>query len=139
MFSSSFLGGWGWFSKSWVTTVFGLFTLQVCFTCYVGLCLKPLTPKLILPSSCYTFSCKHVTRIWCYLKVATSIWQVWVFLLPVCWIMYRYYREKLLVNHFWRLTTVIVLSQSSLVLSYFVAVFCENFSNCLFGLENKLQ
>ena len=32
-------------------------------------------------------------------------------------------------------TTFIVLPRFSPVLSYFVAVFCENFSDCPFGLE----
>ena len=34
-----------------------------------------LTPKiwlLILPSSCYKFPCKLVTRIWCEIKITTS-------------------------------------------------------------------
>ena len=30
--ANSFLGGWGGFSKSWLTTVFGPFALQVCWT-----------------------------------------------------------------------------------------------------------
>ena len=62
-----------------------------------------LTPKiwlLILPSSCYTFPCKLITRIWCSIKVISCTWWVWVFSLPVCWIMYGYYRKKLPVNHF---------------------------------------
>lgn len=32
--ANSFLGGWGGFLKSWFTTVFGLFVLQVCCTCF---------------------------------------------------------------------------------------------------------
>ena len=35
--ANSFLGGWGGFSKSWLTTVFGHFALQVCCTWYVGM------------------------------------------------------------------------------------------------------
>ena len=38
--ANSFLGGWKGFSKSWLTTVFGLFALQVCYTWYVGMCLN---------------------------------------------------------------------------------------------------
>ena len=37
----------------------------------------PLTPKiwlLILPSSCYTFPCKLVTRIWHSIKVISFTW-----------------------------------------------------------------
>ena len=30
--------GWDGFSKSWLTTVFGLFALEVCRTWYVGMC-----------------------------------------------------------------------------------------------------
>ena len=68
--------------------------------------LNPLIPKiwlLLLPSSYYTFPCKLVTRIWCSIKVISYTWWVWVFSLPVCWIMYGYCREKLHVNHFWEL------------------------------------
>ena len=36
----SFLGSWDGFSKSWPTTVFSLFALQVCCTWYVGMCLN---------------------------------------------------------------------------------------------------
>ena len=39
--------------------------------------LNPSTPKiwlLILPSSCYTFPCKWVTRMWCQIEITTSIW-----------------------------------------------------------------
>ena len=65
----------------------------------------PSTPKiwlLILPSKCWTFPCKLVTRLnKCYIKITTSSWSAFVILLPVCWIMYGYYREKLHVNHFW--------------------------------------
>ena len=32
-----------------------------------------------------------------------AILRPWVFLLPVCWILYGWYRENLLVNHFWEL------------------------------------
>ena len=38
---------------------------------------KLLTPKiwlLILPSSCYTFPCKKVMRIWCQIEISTSTW-----------------------------------------------------------------
>ena len=38
---------------------------------------------LILPSSCYIFPCKLVTRIWCQIKITTLAWHV-------CWIMFRY-------------------------------------------------
>ena len=34
------MGGSGGFSKSWLTTVFGLFALQFCCTLYVGMCLN---------------------------------------------------------------------------------------------------
>ena len=68
--------------------------------------LNPLTPKiwlLILPSSYYTFPCRLITRIRCSIKVINCTWWVWVFSLPVCCVMYGYYREKLQVNHFWEL------------------------------------
>ena len=35
---NSFLGGWGEFSNSWLTTAFGLIALQYCCTWYVGMC-----------------------------------------------------------------------------------------------------
>ena len=38
---------------------------------------NPLTPRiwlLILLSSCYTFPCKLVARIWCYIKIKTFTW-----------------------------------------------------------------
>ena len=55
----------------------------------------------ILPSSCFAFPCKLVTRIWCWRKKTTSTWWIWVFLLPSVWgIMCRYYRENLHVNYF---------------------------------------
>ena len=38
---------------------------------------------LILPSSCYIFPCKLVTRIWCQIKITTLARHV-------CWIMFRY-------------------------------------------------
>ena len=63
--------------------------------------LNPLTPKiwlLILPSSCYTFPCNLVTRIWCYIMKATSNWWVWVISLPACWTVYEFCKEKLHVN-----------------------------------------
>ena len=63
--------------------------------------LNPSTPKiwlLILSSSCYTFPCELVTRIWCSIKIISC---TWVISLPVCWIMYGYCWEKLHVNHFW--------------------------------------
>ena len=68
--------------------------------------LNPLTPKIwlfLLPSSCCTFPCKLFMRIWCSIRVIFCTWWVWVFSLPVCCIMYGYYREKLRVNHFWEL------------------------------------
>ena len=58
---------------------------------------------VILPSSCYTFPCKLVMRIWSSIKVETLTWLVWVFLLPVFWIMCGFYREKLHVKLFWEL------------------------------------
>ena len=50
--------------------------------------INPLTFMIwliILPTSCNTFPCKLVTRIWCWIKITTRL--VWVFSLPVCWIM----------------------------------------------------
>ena len=50
---------------------------------------NPLTPKiwlLILPSSCYTFLCKLVARIWCWSR------YIWVLSLPVCWILFYNFR-----------------------------------------------
>ena len=44
---------------------------------YQEVYLNPLTPKiwlLILPSSCYTFPCKLVMRIWYQMKITTSTW-----------------------------------------------------------------
>ena len=70
---------------------------------HVWTCLNPLSPEiwlLILHSSSYTSPCKLVTRIWCLIKITVSTWHVWVFSLPVCWIMYGYYKEKLHVDHF---------------------------------------
>ena len=52
---------------------------------------NPLTPKiwlLILPSSCYTFPFELVRKIWFSIKVISFTWWVWVFSLPLCWIMY---------------------------------------------------
>ena len=67
------------------------------------LSLNLLTPKiwlLILPSSCYTFPRKLVTGIW-YSDTITIFYVISLnILLPVCWIMYEYYREKLHVDHF---------------------------------------
>ena len=66
--------------------------------------LNNLTPKIwliILPFSCHTFPCELATRIWCQIKITISVWLVCVFSLPVCWIMYGCYEEKLHVNHFW--------------------------------------
>ena len=74
---------------------------------YLRLIKSLLTPKiwlLILPSCCcYTFPSKLVTGILCTTKLISSSWWVWVFSLPVYWIMYKYYKEKLHVNHFWLL------------------------------------
>ena len=81
--------------------LFHLRWLLLWFMC--ELVLNPLSPEiwsLILHSSCYTSPCKLVTRIWCLIKITVSTWHVWVFSLPVCWIMYRYYMEKLHVDHF---------------------------------------
>ena len=61
-----------------------------------------LPPKiwlLILPSSCLTFPCNLVMRMWCLIRIKTSNGYVWVLSSPVCWIMYEYYREKFHVNH----------------------------------------
>ena len=55
----------------------------------------------ILTSHCYTFPCKLVARIWYYTKITTSTWYIWVFSLPVCWIVDGYCWEKLHGNHFW--------------------------------------
>ena len=66
----------------------------------------PLTPKiklLILPSSSFIFLSKLVTRIWCWIKITTTVRYIWVFSLPVCWIMIGYYKEKFHVNHLWKL------------------------------------
>ena len=67
------------------------------------LSLNLLTPKiwlLILPYSCYTFPRKLVTGIW-YSDAITIFYVISLnILLPVCWIMYEYYREKLHVDHF---------------------------------------
>ena len=63
---------------------------------------NPYIPKiwlLILPSSCYTFPCILVLKIWFLIKETTFMSYVWIFLSPVCWIMYRYCWEKLYVNH----------------------------------------
>ena len=81
--------------------LFHLRWLLLWFMC--ELVLNPLSPEiwlLILHSSCYTSPCKLVTRIWCLIKITVSTWHVWVFSLPVCWIMYGYYKEKLHVDHF---------------------------------------
>ena len=70
---------------------------------------SPLTPKiwlLILPSGCYKFPSKLVLRIWSEIKIATSTWQVKVFSLPACWIMYGCLKEKLHVYHFQELKHV---------------------------------
>ena len=56
---------------------------------------------LIVPYSCCTFPCKFVMRTWCLIKMITSTWKVWVFSLPVCWIVFEYNREKFHVYHFW--------------------------------------
>ena len=69
-------------------------------------CINNVTSKiwlLILLSSCYTFPCKLVMRIWCKVKIITSTWCVGVFSSSVCWIMYGYGREKLYAYHFWEL------------------------------------
>ena len=65
---------------------------------------NPFTPMiwlLILPSSCYIFPHKLVTRIWCLIKVTSCTWWVWVFSLPVYWTMHGYYRENWHVHPFW--------------------------------------
>ena len=59
---------------------------------------NPLTPKIQLsPLVATHFLTNHL------IKIRTLIWQVWVFSLPVYWIMQGYYREKLHVNHLWEL------------------------------------
>ena len=56
----------------------------------------------IHPSRSYSFPCKLVTRIWCYIKIqVASTWWLWVFSLSVCFIMFRYWWEKLHVDHLW--------------------------------------
>ena len=51
---------------------------------------NPLTPKIQLsPLVATDFLTNHL------IKIRTLIWQVWVFPLPVYWIMQGYYREKL--------------------------------------------
>ena len=81
------------------------FTIMILIFLW-GESINPLTPKirlLILLSSCNTFPCKLVPRIWCKIKMTTSPWYIWVFSLPVCWIVHGYCREKLHVNHFRKL------------------------------------
>ena len=38
-----------------------------------------------------------------WIKITTFTWYIWVFSLPVCWIVGEYGREKMHVNHFWEL------------------------------------
>ena len=61
-----------------------LFLVDHCLICTFLIWL------LILPSSCSTFPCILVTRIWCLIKITTPTWWVWVFSLPVYWMMYGY-------------------------------------------------
>ena len=61
-----------------------------CFWNLTAMWFNPLTSKiwlLILPSSCYTFPCKLVRRIWSSIELISCTWWIWVFSLPVCWTM----------------------------------------------------
>ena len=68
--------------------------------------INPLTPKisLLILSFIYdTFPCDLVMRSWFEIKIITSIWLIWVFSLPVCWIIFGYWGEVTCDNHFWEL------------------------------------
>ena len=102
-------------------TLFHLRWLLLWFMC--GLVLNPLSPEiwlLILHSSCYISPCKLVTRIWCLIKITVSTWHVWVFSLPVCWIMYGYYKEKLHFDHFFSLPSQLFVGY----VSFFFYILC---------------
>ena len=79
------------FSNTFNLILFNLLTLKIWLS--------------ILPSTCNcdTFPCKLIMRIRCSIKVINCTWWVRVFSIPVCCIMYGYYREKLHANHFWEL------------------------------------
>ena len=94
-------------NEKWIRKLFAsvqYVRLKMKFTLTpVLLNLALLTPKiwlLILPSSYYTFPCRLIMRIRCSINVINCIWWVWVFSLPVCCVMYEYYREKLHGHHF---------------------------------------
>lgn len=71
-------------------------------------CLKCISvsvnhPKIwfwILLTGCFTFPCKLITRICCYIKTTTLPDKFCVFSLSVCWKKYGYKWEKLHGNHF---------------------------------------
>ena len=62
-FCCVFLGGWRGISKSWLTTVFGLFALQVCCTWYVGMCLNNVYSLASIISGFILFCCCVLVRI----------------------------------------------------------------------------
>lgn len=95
-------------SKSIPCATFEIFGKKNYFLFQITSCvtINPLTLKiwlLILPSSCYTFRCKLVMRIWSWIK-KTCTWYLPEVSLPICWIKYGNYGEKLHVDHIWELT-----------------------------------
>ena len=58
------------------------------------------------------------------MKITVSTWHVWVFSLPVCWIMYGYYKEKLHVDHFFSLPSCLLLLLFMGYVSFFFHIFC---------------
>ena len=70
----SFLGGWDGFSKSWLTTVFGLFALQVCCTWYVGMCLNNGCSRASIISGFILLCCCVLVRIFLIAFLSLKCW-----------------------------------------------------------------
>ena len=72
--ANSFLGGWDGFSKSWLTTVFGLFALQVCCTWYVGMCLNNGCSRASIISGFILLCCCVLVRIFLIAFLSLKCW-----------------------------------------------------------------
>ena len=72
--ANSFLGGWDGFFKSWLTTVFGLFALQVCCTWYVGMCLHNGYSRASIIPGFILFCCCVLVRIFLIAFLSLKCW-----------------------------------------------------------------
>ena len=69
-----FWGRWDGFSRSWLTTVFGLFALQVCCTSYVGICLNNVHSLASIISGFILFRCCVLVRIFLMAFLSLKCW-----------------------------------------------------------------